>query len=113
MSFQLVSILKGAHLSVLLFFMKGPYDDDLYCYNMAIKRKICFKLLNQISDYLNIVLMWLLPQIIPAGRVTDRNKVNFGGDIQSSFPMKISTRWSLLHVSTSLYLPNCRTTVAI
>ena len=67
MSFQLVSILKGAHLSVdsvLLFFMKGPYDDDLHCYNMAIKRKICFKLLNQISDYLNIVLMWLLPQII-------------------------------------------------
>ncbi|XP_065901773.1 TNF receptor-associated factor 4-like [Dysidea avara] len=39
---------KGTHLSVFLYLMKGPHDDEL---TWPLKEKFEVKLLNQISDY--------------------------------------------------------------
>ena len=38
---------KGTHLSVFLYLMKGPHDDEL---TWPLRRKFEIKLLNQISD---------------------------------------------------------------
>ena len=38
---------KGTHLSVSLYLMQGPHDDEL---TWLLKRKFVITLLNQISD---------------------------------------------------------------
>jgi len=86
---------KGTHLSIFLYLMKGPHNDELTC---PLRETFEVKLLNQISI---IQRLWPIVQqikvlqelLILSGLVLVREN-------SSSFPMKTSAT-SLPHVSIS------------
>ena len=69
---------KGTHLSVLLFLMKGPHDDDL---TWPLRGLYEFKLLNQISDcehHSHLLFYGVRTPDNSAGRVTVGSRAAFG-----------------------------------
>ena len=65
---------KGAHLSVYLYLMKGPHDDEL---TWPLRGEFEIKLLNQISDSEHHSVTVIYDDDTPdsiAGRVTEGHK---------------------------------------
>ena len=92
---------EGTHLSVFLFLMKGPHDDEL---TWPLRKKFQVKLLNQTSDceHFSLTVDYYIDKVPEefAGRVIDGDKAKNGW----GYPQFISNEGLLKVTPTCQYL---------